>query len=273
MPTLITSLHNPHVKEVAKLEKRAEREQARLLPVEGVREVTRALAAGHTPVTAFVCPELAVAPELKPVLEQLDRLEQARQTRLFTVTPEIFARLAVRESGGGVLLLIPYLHTELTALALPPSPLLAVVENAEKPGNLGAILRTADAAGVDGLIACAAGASTNLHNPNVVRASLGTLFTVPVAEAPTARAIAWLRQHRVRIVAASPEGAELYTTVDLRGAVALVLGSEAHGLTPVWLEAADARVFIPMFGEADSLNLSASAAILLYEAVRQRRQL
>ena len=149
-----------------------------------------------------------------------------------------------------------------------------MVENAEKPGNLGAILRTADAAGVDGLIACHSpgqAAGTDVHNPNTVRASLGTIFSVPLAEATSEQAIAWLHSRGIRIAAATPEGATLYTDSDLCGPLAIVLGSEAHGLTRPWLDAADVRIFIPMHGQADSLNLAASAAILLYEAVRQRQ--
>lgn len=270
MSTHITSLHNPQIKEVLKLEKRSAREAARLFPVEGVREVAQALATGHLPDQAFVCPALATAPALQPILHMLEQLARAGTTRRYTVTPEVFARLTVREGSGGILLVVPYLHTALDDLRLPAAPLLAVVENAEKPGNLGAILRTADAAGVDGLINCGTAGGTDLHNPNVVRASLGTLFTVPVAEATTAEAIAWLRERGVRIVAATPDGAIRYTAADLCGPVALVLGSEAHGLTPAWLEAADTRTFIPMHGQADSLNLAASTAVLLYEAVRQR---
>ena len=272
MSALISSIHNPHVKQVARLEKRSEREAARLLPVEGAREVRRALAAGHVPVTAYVCPQVAGS-EMEPALAQLEQFQRSGRTRLFTVTPEVYAKLAVREGSGGVLLLLPYLNIELDNLRLPPDPLLAVVEDAEKPGNLGAILRTADAAGVHALIAChSVGAEgTDMHNPNTVRASLGTLFTVPVAEGSSAEVVAWLRSRKIRIAAATPEGATLYTDANLAGPLALVLGSEAHGLSAAWLEAADVRVAIPMFGQADSLNLSASAAILLYEAVRQRR--
>jgi TrmH family RNA methyltransferase len=269
---LISSPHNPQIKQVARLEKRSEREQARLLPVEGTREVSRALAAGHTPASAFICPALVPA-EMQEVLQRLAELERAGRTRVYTVTPEVYARLAVREGSGGVMLVLPYLHTELDVLPWGTSPLLAVVENAEKPGNLGAILRTADAAGVDGVIAChnTGAAGTDVHNPNAVRASLGTIFSMPLAEASSTDAIAWLRRHGIRIAAATPQGATLYTAADLRGPLAVVLGSEAQGLTQPWLDAADLRICIPMRGHADSLNLAASAAILLYEALRQRQ--
>ncbi len=206
-------------------------------------------------------------------MRQLEQLHGSGRTRLYTVTPEVYAKLAVRESSGGVLLLLPYLETSLDALQLGPVPLLAVVENAEKPGNLGAILRTADAAGVDAVIACHSSehaGSTDLHNPNTVRASLGTIFSMPIAQGSTAETIAWLKTRGIRIAAATPEGATRYTDADLRGPLAIVLGSEAHGLTAAWLAAADLRLAIPMHGQADSLNLAASAAILLFEALRQR---
>ncbi len=273
MPTFISSLHNPHIKQIAKLEKRSARERERLLPVEGAREVSRALAAGYIPVAAYICPTLAAAPELQPVLDELAQLERSGHTQLFTVTTEVYARLAVRESSGGVLLVLPYLPSALDTLLLPPDPLLVVVENAEKPGNLGAILRTADAAGVDAVIACHSSGqatSTDLHNPNVVRASLGTIFSLALAEATSEQAVGWLQEHGIRIAAATPEGATLYTATDLCGPLAIVLGSEAYGLSDVWLHAAGERVYIPMLGQADSLNLAASAAILMYEALRQR---
>jgi TrmH family RNA methyltransferase len=273
MSNLITSLHNPQVKQVARLEKRSERERERLFPVEGTREVSRALAAGHIPVAAYFCPQLADGHESQPLLRQLEQLQGSGRTRLYTVTPEVYAKLAVRESSGGVLLVLPYLQTALDALRLPPKPLLAVVENAEKPGNLGAILRTTDAAGVDAVIACHSSeqaGSTDLHNPNTVRASLGTIFSMPIAQGSSAETIAWLKGRGIRIAAATPEGATRYTDADLSGPLAIVLGSEAHGLTPSFLDAADLRLVIPMRGQADSLNLAASAAILLFETVRQR---
>jgi TrmH family RNA methyltransferase len=147
-------------------------------------------------------------------------------------------------------------------------PFLAVIDRPEKPGNLGAILRTADAAGVDGVIVSG---GVDVHNPNVVRASLGTIFTVPVAEATVDTAIAWLRQHDIRLVATTPEAVTPYTAVDLTGPVAIVMGNEAEGLSAQWLAAADLHVVIPMFGQADSLNLATATALLLYEVVRQRK--
>src|SRR5690606_15265612 len=187
---------------------------------------------------------------------------------LLEVTPEIHARLAVREESGGIVLVIPYLARTLHDLPLRTTPFLAVIEGVEKPGNLGAILRTADAAGVDGVIVTAG--ATDLHNPNVVRASLGTLFSVPVCEADPAQSIVFLRERGIRIVCATPEATHVYTKADMREGVAVVLGSEAFGLGEAWRAAADATVRIPMHGAADSLNLATAAALLLYEVVRQR---
>ena len=266
MPESITSQQNNHVKSVARLEKRNERTQRRLTLVEGVREVSRALAAGIVPVEAYICPELVNA-ATRTAVQRLEQLEGASGTRVFAVTPAIFARLAVREESGGVLLVIPFLSNSLTHLPQRLPQFFTVVEEAEKPGNVGAILRTADAAGVHGVIVCG---GVDLHSPNVVRASLGTLFTMPVAEATTVEAIAWLRGHGVQIVAATPDARMLYTQADLTMPTAIAMGSEAQGLSAAWLDAADVCVQIPMHGAADSLNLAASTAILLYEVVRQR---
>ena len=267
MSTHLSSPHNPHFKDALKLEKRSERTRRRLTRVEGGREVSRALAAGIVPVEAYICPELVDAQALGSVLAQLHQLDAARRCQLFTVTPELFARLAVREESGGVVLIIPFLETALDHLPRRDAPFFAVIDRPEKPGNLGAILRTADAAGVDGVIICG---GVDLHNPNVVRASLGTLFTVPVAEAAAEDAIAWLRRQGIRLVATTPDALTAYTAIPLTGPVAIVMGSEAEGLSPRWLGAADDRVTIPMFGQADSLNLATATALLLYEVVRQR---
>ncbi|MFN3334825.1 MAG: TrmH family RNA methyltransferase [Caldilinea sp.] len=267
MPTHLTSPHNPHIKSALRLEKRSERAQRRLTLVEGIREVSQALESGIVPVEAFVCTELVDHNRMGGALAQLARLDAERRTHLFTVTPEVFARLAVREESGGVVLVTPFLDARLDHLPLRAKPFFAVIDRPEKPGNLGAILRTADAAGVDGVIVCG---GVDLHNPNVVRASLGALFTVPVAEASAADAIAWLTAQQIRIIATTPDATTRYTAVDLTGPVAIVMGSEAEGLSAQWLAAAHERVMIPMAGHIDSLNLATATALLLYEVVRQR---
>lgn len=267
MSTHITSPHNSRVRDALRLEKRSERERRHLTLIEGVREVNRALAAGIMPVAAFVCTELVEGKAMGAAVTQLERLDAERHCPLSLVTSDVFAKLAVREGSGGVILVIPYLDTSLAHLPEPANPFYAVIDRPEKPGNVGAILRTADAAGVDGVIVCG---GTDLHNPNVVRASLGTLFTVPVAEAQADEALAWLRQRSVHIVATTPDATVRYTEVDMAGPVAIVMGSEAEGLSESWLAAADQLVVIPMYGQADSLNLATATALLLYEGVRQR---
>jgi len=267
-PIHITSTNNPRIKNVVRLTtNRRHREQARQTVVEGSRESRRCLDAGVVPAEAYICPEL-IATEDQDLAQRLAAQFTTRNSQLATVTPDVFAKIAVRGDSGGVLLVIPYTRTTLDGLPLSANPFLVVVEGAEKPGNVGAILRTADAAGVDGLILCAGG--TDLHNPNVIRASLGTRFTVPVAEAPTAEVIAWLKQRGMMAVAATPDAVTVYTTADFTGPLAIVTGSEAEGLGGEWLAAADATVTIPMYGVADSLNLATSTALLLYEVVRQR---
>jgi TrmH family RNA methyltransferase len=264
----ITSTNNARIKNVVRLSShRRHREDLQQTVVEGSREVRRCLDAGIVPVEIYLCPEL-IAPEDQDLVDRIHSQFAIRPSPLATVTPDVFAKMAMRDDSGGILLVIPYTQTALAHLPLSPVPFLVVVEGAEKPGNVGAILRTADAAGVDGLILCSGG--TDLHNPNVIRASLGTRFTVPVAEASTEAVIDWLHRHHITTIAATPDAAVRYTAIDLSGPVAIVTGSEAHGLSQQWLHAADRQVTIPMFGVADSLNLATSTALMLYEVVRQR---
>lgn len=238
---------------------RRHREALQQTVVEGSREVRRCLDAGIAPAEAYVCLEL-VSSEDRDLVERL--------SPLFYVSPDVFAKMAVRGQSGGILIVIPYTQLDLAHLPRHDPAFFVVVEGAEKPGNVGAILRTADAAGVDGLILCSGG--TDLHSPNVIRASLGTRFTVPVAEAPTTDVIDWLRRHQIRIFAAAPDASTVYTKANFTGPVAIVTGSEDEGLSDEWLRAANERIVIPMFGVADSLNLATSTALLLYEVVRQR---
>lgn len=279
MTTTITSPTNPHIKAVVKLADRRARDAARRTVVEGVREVRLALAAGVAPVEAYLCPELIAGPEAEAAARHLVGLAATGMTDLFYVTPPVFEKLAYRGHSGGLLLVIAYPNPSLDALTFRAAPFVVIVEEAEKPGNLGAVLRTADAAGVDALIVPTLpgsagtdmGRGTDPHNPNVIRASLGAYFTVPTVAAPADAAIAWLRRQGIAIVATTPAATTLYTAADLTGPVAVVMGSEAWGLSETWLAAADVRLRIPMAGQVDSLNLSAATALLLYEVVRQRQ--
>lgn len=266
--TTITSLSNTRIKAVLKLQSRRYRDRQQLTVVEGVREVRRALLCGVEPESAFICPEILPDPTLQAQVEETG-------CPLFFISPDVFAKIAYRGSTGGVVLVIPYQKTELANLSLPANPFVVVVEDVEKPGNLGAVLRTADSAGVDALIVAHSpeGAGTDLHNPNAVRASLGTIFSVPIASATTAEVLAFLQTKQINPIVTTPQAEQIYTGVPMRGAVAVVMGSEARGVTAVWLDASFQTVRIPMNGIADSLNLSTATALLLYEVVRQRSAL
>jgi TrmH family RNA methyltransferase len=271
MSMLLTSLQNPRIKNFVKLDKPAERAQRQVTVVEGEREAARALAAGIVPVEAFLCRQL-LAPDSASLVDQLEALDRRRQTLLYEVTQDIFAKLAYRGASGGILLVVPYFAQSLETLHVPDPAFLAVIEGVEKPGNLGAILRTADAAGLHGVIVSAG--ATDIYNPNVIRASLGAIFTVPVVEAAPAATIAWLQRRQIQIIAATPDADTIYTSgesaMDATRPIAMVMGSEAHGLSPIWREAATDLVRIPMLGTVDSLNLATSTALLLYEVVRRR---
>ena len=272
MSLQISSVQNSRIKHVVKLNNRRYRDEKRVTIVEGVREVGHALLAGIIPTEAFICPELIVGEVATAVLQHLTQLAQQQQTTLVEVTQPVFNKIAYRGESGGLLIIIPYQNRALAQLPRSDTPFFAVIEGGEKPGNLGAILRTADAAGVDGVIISedTAVKGTDIHNPNAIRASLGAIFTVPVAVAPTTEVIQWLRNEKITTIAATPYGDELYTAVNLTTPTAIVMGSEAFGLSQTWMNEADHQVVIPMNGQLDSLNLSVATALLLYEVVRQR---
>jgi TrmH family RNA methyltransferase len=214
---------------------------------------------------AFLLPELLVEPEAQALRERLDE-ESVPATE---IGREAFEKLAYGDRLAGVVAVAETPLRTLAELRLPAEPIIAVVEGVEKPGNLGAILRTADGAGVSAVIV--AESATDLFNPNIIRASIGTVFAVPVSVASTSEVLAWLRDRGIEIIAARVDASLNYTQADYRGAVAIALGSEARGLSDAWRELARASVHVPMLGVADSLNVSVTAAVLLYEALRQRR--
>lgn len=267
---IISSLQNSRIKQVVKLNSRRQRDAARLTVVEGEREVARALACGQLPQEAFICPELLSETGKTAVFPHIQQLAQAGKTAVFEVTTAVFSKIAYRGNSGGLLLTIPYWDSTLGTLPHTPNPFFVIIDNIEKPGNLGAILRTADAAGVDGVIVTGH-TSTDIFNPNVVRASLGTLFAVPVASATITQTAAWLQQHHIQLIATTPAATTPFTAIDLRQPVAILMGSEAHGLGNDWLQHTPTHVYIPMRGIADSLNLATATALLLYEVVRQRQ--
>lgn len=261
----ISSVQNPKVKQVVRWRDRPERDDSQVVLAEGYRALVRALAGGYHLDEVFVCPEFFPGQHHEvALLEQL----KAQGARLIRVAPNAFVKMAYRDRPEGLLGVGPQLHRKLSDLALSACPLLLVAEQIEKPGNLGTMMRSSDAVKVDGLVLC--DSKTDLYNPNVVRASTGNLFTLPVAEATTSETIPWLKQHGIRILATSPHVDTLYTEVDLAEPVAIVVGAEQYGLTQPWLKEADLVVRLPMLGEADSLNVATATAVLLYEALRQR---
>ena len=262
---LLTSLQNPKVKQVVRLRDRSHRDEENLLLIEGYREIKRALDNRWNPSALFYCPELYQGKNEATLVE---RCAEAG-AELYECSEPVFRKLAYRDRPEGLLALAPQIKKSLADLRLPDAPLLVVAESIEKPGNLGTMLRSADAAGVHAVIVC--DKCTDINNPNVVRASIGTLFSIPVAEAGSAEAIEWMKKNGIRILAATPHAEREYTEVDLTAATALVMGTEQYGLSDQWMKSADLQVRIPMLGQIDSLNVASATTILLYEAVRQRR--
>jgi RNA methyltransferase, TrmH family len=265
----IDSARNPLVKAIASLRTRRERDRTGTTLVEGLREAERAVEAGMQVV------RLALAEELWPAegaarAEALRRAPALRDAEVVLLSREAFERISLRQHPDGVALVVTSPARGLEHLALPPKPLILVLDGIEKPGNVGALLRTADAAGVDGVVVT--GAGTDLGNPSVVRASMGSVFALPVAAAPSGEARAWLEASGLRLVATTPHAQRAHWEADYRGGVAVALGSEHAGLEPSWLAAAHVRVRIPMRPRAaDSLNVGVAGAIVLFEAMRQRQ--
>lgn len=263
---VITSLQNPRVKQLVKLRDRRPRDQAQQFLVEGYRQIRRALDQGFTPVELYFCPEWYPGDHGNE--DRLIADAVAAGTPVLQLSQPAFAKVAYRERPDGLLAVLPQWRRELDELTWSNDPLLLVVEAIEKPGNLGTILRSADAAGVDGLIVC--DPVTDLFNPNVVRASTGVLFSVPVVIAESEAVRAWLSRRGIRTVATTPSAVGLHTEANLTGPLAIVMGSEQYGLSAAWLAEADETVRIPMAGQADSLNVAMATIITLFEAVRQR---
>jgi TrmH family RNA methyltransferase len=265
MRTELTSPANPKIKYVVKLRSCSTREEAGEMIVEGFRECRRALDNGYRPKAIFHCPELYLKNENEA---QLVADAERAGADVFTCSKTAFVKMAYKERPDGLLMIGPHIAKRLIDLKLQPNSLVIVTESIEKPGNLGTILRSADAAKVAAVIVC--DRTTDIHNPNVVRASTGTMFSVPIVEASSDEALAWLKENGFKILAATPHAEKLHFDVDLTGNVAIALGAEQYGLTAKWMDGAELRVRIPMLGLADSLNVSAAATILVYEAVRQR---
>ena len=257
----ITSVQNPKVKKLLLLQqKSSERRKEGLFVVEGRRELEHCVEAGYAIDTVFYCEELS--------LEPLPADFWGAQ-HVYAVSRAVYEKIAYRGSTEGVVAEVKSRQLSLSQLSLGEHPLLVVLERVEKPGNLGAVLRSADAAGADAVIVC--DPLTDLYNPNLIRSSIGGIFSVPCVACTSAECIAFLKEKGIRILTAQLQDSHLYYDTDMTAGTAIVMGTEATGLTDQWREAADAHIRIPMLGRLDSLNVSVSAAILLFEAVRQRQ--
>ena len=259
----IASPSNPRVKQTVKLRQRSERDRLGLALIEGFRELRHAVRQRHSLHTLFFCPDLFLGENEAALIEQAVR--QGAQTA--SCTEKVFRKLSYRDRPDGLLAVAAKAGSSLAEVRIGKDALVVVAESIEKPGNLGAILRSADAVGAAAALVC--DPATDINNPNVGRASIGTLFCLPVVETSSAEALAWLRRHRFFIVAASPHAEQIYTRTALPARTAIVVGSEQYGLGKTWTDQADALVRIPMRGQADSLNVASATTLLLYEALRQ----
>jgi TrmH family RNA methyltransferase len=260
---VITSPQNPRIKKLLELqEKSRSRRNDNMFLIEGPREIRLAIAGGYRIESLYFCPQLISTQEAKDAIHEAGNAEQIE------LSLQVFEKVAYRKTTGGLLAVALMKPHGLQDLALSDNPLILVCEGVEKPGNLGALLRTADAAKLDALIIC--DPKADFYNPNVIRSSVGCVFTQPIAAATSEETIDWLKQHKINIYATALTASVRYDQVNLREPAALVMGTEATGLTNVWLRASDQNVIIPMRGVIDSMNVSAAAAVVVFEAARQR---
>lgn len=258
--TVITSTHNPKVKSLLSLEKPRERRKQQLFIIEGKKEIGLALEAGYRIGNLFYCVDLFPETDLKSL--------GVEDKFLVPVTQEVFDKIAIRENSGGVIAVAEMKAHRLDEIKLSPNPLVLILESVEKPGNLGAILRTADAAGIDAVIIC--DPQTDFYNPNVIRSSLGCVFTKAIASATSEEAIEWLKKNKISIYGTYLKASRPYYEIDFTKPSAIVMGTEASGLSDVWIKNSNANIIIPMQGKIDSMNVSNAAAVVVFEAVRQR---
>lgn len=262
----ITSLQNPHIKQAWRLRNRREREEQKQFLIEGYREMSRALQAGIPWEALFFCEPLFLQEGEKKIVEYFHK----KKIPIYSCSEAVFHKLSYRDRPDGLLGVASFFAEDLsTAEKYVKKPAFVVIaESMEKPGNLGTILRSCDGAGVDLLIVC--DPCTDIYNPNVVRASTGTLFTVPVVQASLTETFSFLQEKKMQVYAAMPQAKKLFTEESYLSSTAIVVGCEQYGLTQHWVEKAHSLVQIPMLGEADSLNVAQATTLLLYEVARQR---
>lgn len=265
----ITSAQNPKVKDLLTLqEKSKERKKKGLFVVEGRREFLHCIEAGYQPFTVFICRDILPETDLQAIADAVGKATEGKGCPFIDIPQHLYDKVAYRGGTEGVIAELHCKDMSLESLKLKENPLVVVLESVEKPGNLGAVLRSADASGVDAVIVC--DPLTDMYNPNLIRSSIGAIFTVPVATATSEETIKWLKDRGIKIYTAQLQDSHWYYDTDMKGGTAIVMGTEATGLTDAWRAAADAHIKIPMLGRLDSLNVSVSAAILMFEAVRQR---
>jgi len=259
MNSVITSHQNPKIKHLLSLDKARERRKFNQFVIEGLKELELARGAGYLIENVFYSTDL---------IDKRALIKSFSENQLIPISASVFEKVAYRETTGGVIGIAQQKPNLLSALQLKENPLLLILEAIEKPGNLGAILRTADAVGVDAVVSC--DPQTDFYNPNVVRSSVGCVFTNHIATASSEETIAWLKKHNIKIYCTYLEASVPYTNKLYDQPCAIVMGSEASGLSKIWIDHSDANVIIPMHGKIDSMNVSVSAAVVLFEAVRQR---
>ena len=265
----ITSAQNPKIKALLELQEKSKaRKRTGLFVVEGRRELQHCIEAGFEPHTLFICRDIITEKEFDRILGAIEENFTGMMCPIIEISRQLYDKIAYRGGTEGIIAELHCKDMSLESLELKENPLVVVLESVEKPGNLGAVLRSADASGADAVIVC--DPLTDLYNPNLIRSSIGAIFTVPVATATSEDAIRWLKERGIRIYTAQLQDSEWYYDTDMSGGTAIVMGTEATGLTDIWRKAADAHIKIPMLGRLDSLNVSVSAALLMFEAVRQR---
>jgi len=258
----ITSKQNQSIKNLILLQKHREREKQQRIIIEGLKEIAKADASGYSIEEIYFCPEITTEAELNGLLQN------SEQVRRISISPDVFEKIAYRESTGGVVALARPKNHSFKNLKKSANPLYLVLEGVEKPGNMGAIYRTADAAGIDAIIL--SDPRTDLYNPNAIRASLGCVFSVETVICTGNEAIDWLKNNGIGIYCTYLHADVHYYTIDFKEPSAIVVGTEADGISNMWLQAADKNIIIPMRGQADSMNVSTATAVVVFEACRQR---
>lgn len=260
MHPLITSAQNLKIKNILSLAKPRERKKQNLFIIEGIKELSLACETNYKIRSVFFCPDIIEASVLISIVKS--------ESLLIPVQRAVFDKIAYRESTGGIIAIAEQREYKLDQFTVTKDALILILESVEKPGNLGAILRTADAAGVDGVIIC--DPQTDFYNPNVIRSSVGCVFTNQIASATSTDTVAWLKNNNIKIFCTYLQASQPYHTIDYKKACAIIMGTESTGLSKVWVEHADSNIIIPMQGKIDSMNVSTAAAVVIFEARRQR---